>query len=257
MSKLTVRKLTVRAVNVEMSRPLLTSSGVIKTCPLALIDLLTEEGVTGHSYVFCYTPIALEPVVHLLQSLEGVIRGDMVAPIAIEQKLQKQFRLLGPQGLTGMAMAGIDMAAWDALAKAVDLPLVRLLGGEARPIPAYDSLGMNGKDVGAEQAAASVAAGFKAIKVKIGYPDLRTDLDVTHSIRRVIGNDVQLMVEYNQSLSVPEAIRRIRALDDENLAWIEEPRNRPCMTTSRAMRRSLAKPGPGFNLEKIGGDRMI
>jgi mandelate racemase len=223
MSVLTVRKLTARPVNVEMSRPLMTSSGVIKTCPLVLIDLQTEEGIVGRSYLFCYTPIALQPVARLVQSLEAVIRGNAVAPVAIEKKLQKQFRLLGPQGLTGMAMAGIDMAAWDALAKAVAMPLVRLLGGEVRPIPAYDSLGMDGKELGMEQAAESMAAGFKALKVKIGYPDLETDLDVVRSIRGVIGDDVQLMVDYNQSLSVPEAIRRIRALDDEGLAWIEEP----------------------------------
>jgi mandelate racemase len=222
MSKLTLRSLTARPVNVEMSRPLLTSSGVIRTCPLVLVDLQTEEGITGRSYVFCYTPVALGPVASLIRSLEAGLRGDAVAPVALEQKLQRQFRLLGPQGLTGMAMAGLDMAAWDALAKAAGLPLVRLLGGEPRPIPAYDSLGMNGLEAGVKQAAESMAAGFRALKVKIGYPDLRTDLEVIRAIRGVIG-DAQLMVDYNQSLSVAEAIRRIRALDDEGLAWIEEP----------------------------------
>jgi mandelate racemase len=223
MSNLTMKSLTTRQVNVEMSRPLLTSSGVIRTCPLVLVDLQTEEGVVGRSYVFCYTPMALGPVAGLIQSLEAGLRGDEVAPVALEQKLQRQFRLLGPQGLTGMAMAGIDMAAWDALAKAAGLPLVRLLGGEPRPIPAYDSLGMNGLEAGVKQAAESMSAGFKALKVKIGYPDLRTDLEVIRAIRGVIGGEAQLMVDYNQSLSVPEALRRIRALDDEGLAWIEEP----------------------------------
>jgi mandelate racemase len=223
MSKLTLRSLTARQVNVEMSRPLQTSSGVIKTCPLVLIDLQTEEGIVGRSYVFCYTPMALGPVAGLIKSLEAGLRGDAVAPVAIEQKLQRQFRLLGPQGLTGMAMAGIDMAAWDALAKAADMPLVRLLGGEARPIPAYDSLGMNGLEAGVKQAGESMAAGFKALKVKIGYPDLRTDLEVIRAIRDVIGAEAQLMVDYNQSLSVAEAIQRIHVLDDEGLAWIEEP----------------------------------
>jgi mandelate racemase len=223
MVSLTLRSLTARKVNVEMSRPLQTSSGVIRTCPLVLIDLQTEEGLTGRSYLFCYAPLALAPVASLVQSLEASLRGDPVAPLAIEQKLQRQFRLLGPQGLTGMAMAGIDMAAWDALAKAAGLALVRLLGGAPRPIPAYDSLGMNGLEVGMQQAAESVAAGFKALKVKIGYPDLRSDLEVIRGIRGVIGAEAQLMVDYNQSLPVPEAIRRIRALDDEGLAWIEEP----------------------------------
>lgn len=84
--------------------------------PLVLIDLHTEEGITGTSYVFCYTPMALKPVVQLVSSLAVLIEGDLLAPLAIEQKLQGTFRLLGPQGLTGMAVAGIDMATWDALA---------------------------------------------------------------------------------------------------------------------------------------------
>ncbi len=120
-----------------MLRPLQTSGGMVGTAPLVLIDLHTEEGITGCSYAFCYTPLALKPVAQLIANVETLIKGDVVAPLAIEQKLQRRFRLLGPQGLTGIAMAGIDMAAWDALAKASGMPLVRLLGGEPRPIPAY------------------------------------------------------------------------------------------------------------------------
>src|SRR5438093_1409624 len=106
---LTLRSLSVRAVNVPMPRPLQTSGGLVNTAPLVLIDLQTDEGVTGCSYVFCYTPLALKPVAQLVTNLEALLKGDRVAPVAIEQKLQRRFRLLGPQGLTGIAMAGIDM----------------------------------------------------------------------------------------------------------------------------------------------------
>jgi mandelate racemase len=106
-----------RNVCVVLARPLTTSSGTIPNAPLVLIDLLTNEGVTGRSYVFTYTSLALKPVAQLLSHLETVIVGEVVAPVAIEQRLQQLFRLLGPQGLTGIAMAGIDMAAWDALAQ--------------------------------------------------------------------------------------------------------------------------------------------
>ncbi len=140
--RLTVRELRVRAVDVPMTRPLHTSSGTIAAAPLLLIDLHTEEGITGCAYLFCYTPLALRPVRQLLVSLAGLIKGDRVAPLAIEQKLQRQFRLLGSKGVAGMAMAGIDMVAWDALAKACGLPLVRMLGSEPRPVPAYNSCGL-------------------------------------------------------------------------------------------------------------------
>ncbi len=223
--KLTICSLQVRAVNVPMQRPLQTGGGTVSTAPLVLVDLQTEEGITGCGYVFCYTPLALKPVSQLIGNLEALIKGDAVAPQAIEQKLQKRFRLLGPQGLTGIAMAGIDLAAWDALAKACCLPLVRLLGGEPRPIQAYNScgLGIIGSERAAAEAVELAAPGFKAIKVRLGYPELKTDFEVIRAVRRAVGEDLLLMTDYNQSLSVAEAIRRAAALDHEQVYWIEEP----------------------------------
>jgi mandelate racemase len=224
-SELTVRDLAVRAVAVPIQWPLETSGGVLGTVPLVLIDLHTEEGITGTSYVFCYTPMALKPVVQLVSSLAVLIEGDLLAPLAIEPKLQGTFRLLGPQGLTGMAVAGIDMATWDALAKSWEVPLARLLGGEPRKVPAYNSCGLGtiGAERAAEEAQELVAPGFSAVKVRLGYPALETDIEVVRTIRRSVGEDVVLMSDYNQSLSVVEARRRAAALDGEGLYWIEEP----------------------------------
>ncbi len=62
-ARLTIRGVRARPVDVPMTRPLQTSGGLVRTAPLVLIDLFTEEGVTGRSYLFCYTPLALKPVV--------------------------------------------------------------------------------------------------------------------------------------------------------------------------------------------------
>jgi mandelate racemase len=221
---LTLRELRVRAVQAPMKRPLQTSGGTVRVAPLALIDLLTEEGVTGRTYLFCYTPLALKPVVQLLLNLSDFLKGDAVAPLELDAKLQRTFRLLGASGFTGMAMAGIDMAAWDALARAQGLPLARLLGGEPKRVSAYNSCGLG--IIGAARAAdeaVELAAGFTAIKVRLGYADAGTDVDVVRAVRRSIGPNVQLMSDYNQSLSVAEATRRCEALAGEGLAWIEEP----------------------------------
>lgn len=223
--RLTVRDLRVRTVNVPMRLPLQTSGGSVGIAPLALIDLYTREGITGCAYLFCYTPLVLKPVAQLLENLAPLIEGDPVAPLEIERKLQGRFRLLGEKGVTGMAMAGLDMAAWDALAKASAMPLARLLGSEPRRIPAYNSCGLG--MIGAERAAAEarelVAPGFRAIKVRLGYADAKTDVAVVRAVKRAIGDDVALMSDYNQSLPVAEAITRSRALDGEGLYWIEEP----------------------------------
>jgi len=224
-SELTVRGLVVHAVDVPMNRPLKTSGGEVDSAAMVLIDLLTDEGVSGCSYLFCPTPLVLEPLAKLLSNLAPLIEGDLLAPVEIERKLQKTFRLLGPQGLSAMAMAGIDMAAWDTLAKSCETPLVRLLGGQSCSILAYNScgLGMIGPERAAQEAQELLAPGFSAIKVRLGYQDLKTDLEVVRAIRDSVSEEVMLMSDYNQSLSVAEASRRAAALQDEGLFWIEEP----------------------------------
>lgn len=222
---LTIRELRVRAVEVPMPIPLQTSSGTIGVAPFALIDLRTEEGVTGCACLFCYTPLVLSPLAQLVARLAPGLEGDAVSPAELDRTLQGRFRLLGAKGIAGMALAGIDMAAWDAVAKARGMPLAKALGGELRPIPAYNScgLGMIGPERAAAEAQRLVAPGFRAIKVRLGYADLETDVAVVRAVKRSIGEGVELMADYNQSLSVPEAIRRVRALDGEGLSWIEEP----------------------------------
>lgn len=222
---LTIERLRARAVNVPLRRQLQTAGGMVSTAPLVLIDLSTAEGVAGCSYLFCYTPLALKPIAELLNGLGQTLAGLNAAPVALERHLNGRFRLLGMQGFAAMAVAGIEMAAWDALGKASGLPLVRLMGGAARPIPAYNScgLGLSGKDHASAEARDLLEPGFRALKVRLGYPDMELDVAVVQSIRKAVGQDVQLMADYNQSLSVPEAIRRIRRLDHEALVWVEEP----------------------------------
>jgi mandelate racemase len=223
--RLTIRSLRVRAVQVPMRLPLKTSGGTVGLAPLALIDLFTEEGVTGATYLFCYTPLALKPVVQMLENLAPQLQGRPVAPVELGQGLQRQFRLLGAKGVVGMALAGIDMAAWDALAVARGVPLAVLLGGSVGRLPAYNSngLGLIGSEEAFAQAQQLAAPGFGAIKVRLGYADARTDVEVVRAVKRAIGDGVELMADYNQGLSVAEALRRTEALAGEGLAWIEEP----------------------------------
>jgi mandelate racemase len=184
--------------------------------------LETEEGSAGRSYVFSYIPLALEPLRRLTEDLGTTLMGDAVAPLEIDRKLQGMFRLLGPQGLTGIAASGIDMAAWDALARANGLPLVELLGGIKGSVPAYGSLRSKHPESVAEEARELAGMGFEAYKVKIGHGDVKADLQTINALRDVIG-DARLAVDYNQSLSVTGALERVRFLDGEGLYWIEEP----------------------------------
>src|SRR5215475_2823070 len=140
----TVQEFRVRAVRVPMTEPHQTASGAITESPLVLTDVITDGGISGHSLVFTYTPAALKPTAELVRNLEALVKGEALAPAEIEQKLVRRFRLLGTQGLVGMALAAIDMALWDALARHHGVSLVRLLGGAPRPVPAYGAVGFDG-----------------------------------------------------------------------------------------------------------------
>ncbi len=218
-----IKSLTVRAVRVPMASPHRTASGMVTESPLLLIDVLGDDGVVGHSVIFTYTTAALKPTADLIRNLEGLLVGAEMAPVEIEQKLSGRFRLLGIRGLVGMALAAIDMALWDALARRRERSLVELLGGVAKPIPAYGAIGFDGVDVCARVAAEWVARGFRGVKAKIGYPTVREDLAVIRAIRKAVGEDVAIMVDYNQCLTPAEAVQRLRVLDGEGLTWVEEP----------------------------------
>ncbi len=120
-------------------------------------------------------------------------------------------------------MAGIDMAAWDALARACSLPLVELLGGSPDPVPAYAALRSMQPNDAAREAQTATALGFTAVKVKIGRGDVAADLATIRAVRQSVGDGVSIMADYNQSLTVADACDRCHLLDEEGLGWIEEP----------------------------------
>jgi mandelate racemase len=219
----TIQGFRVRAVRVPMTQPHQTASGVITESPLVLTDVLTDAGISGHSIVFTYTSAALRPTAELIQNFETLVQGDVLAPAEVEQKLAKRFRLLGTQGLVGIALAAIDMALWDALARVHSIPLVRLLGGVEKPIRAYGAVGYDGVQGCAKAAEDWARRGFTGIKAKIGYPTVQEDIAVVHAMREAVGGDMAIMVDYNQSLTPSEAVERLRVLDDEGLTWVEEP----------------------------------
>jgi mandelate racemase len=221
---LTIRSLRARPLDLSLAAPVETAAGVLRTAPLVLVDVETEEGVSGHAYVRSYTPVALGPLASLVANLGELIRGRDGEPSSIRDVLGREFRLAGSQGLAGMAMAAVDMALWDAQARAAGVPLVRLLGGEPRPIPAYASLRtMSPRAAAAEAEEAVTVLGVRGVKVKVGRGELAADLEAVTAVREAVGDEVDVMVDYNQALTVGDAIERVRALDAVGVAWIEEP----------------------------------
>jgi mandelate racemase len=251
--KLTVRNIRAVGVKVPMTYTLGTSAGTVREAPLLLVDVETEEGVTGYTWQFCFLPAAAPAIAIMLEEVVRSVKGDPVAPVELWAKLAKRFKLIGVQGIVRMAMAMFDVAAWDALARAAGMPLASYLGGTPRAVPAYNScgLGLMAPAAVADEAEQLLAGGFRAIKLRLGYPTLDADRAAIRAVRSRIPTGVALMVDYNQALTVQEAIRRGRALDGEGLYWIEEPIRHDDFEGCAEIARALATPvqiGENFSL---------
>src|SRR3569833_1227339 len=162
-----------RAVVTPMQRPQRNAFGVIDAGPLVLIDVTTDLGVTGHAYLFAYTRLTLKPLVLLIVEIGRDLIGKPLVPVDLMAAMDAKFRLLGWQGLVGMAVSGLDMAFWDALGQIAGRPVAELLGGSARPMRCYDSYGVGDPDKDERALRHSIdEQGFRGIKIKGGHGDL-------------------------------------------------------------------------------------
>jgi mandelate racemase len=196
----------------------------MSTAPLLLFDVQTSSGATGRAYIFTYTPVVLAATKRLAIDIGALAVGQPLSPSQLLAMLRGRFKLIGSYGLIDMVLAGIDMAVWDAWSRFLRQPLACLLGGStSRSVAAYASYGMDGVEQAGRDVASAADAGFRAAKIKIGYPTLQKDLAAVRAALAQSQGRVGVMVDYNQSLDVSEAILRCTALDDEGLVWIEEP----------------------------------
>jgi mandelate racemase len=242
---LKIESIRVRAVAAPMKRPLVTSTGSLGVAPLLLIDLQTDGGIVGRSYLFGIGKHNLAPLAKLVEAMADMLNGDAVAPFDLERKLRARYALLGVHNIVLFAMSGIDMAAWDALGQALAQPLVRLLGATPRPIPAYNSNGLGIaplKDL-AKEALELLEEGFCAVKLRLGRPHAREDLQAIQEVKKAAGPNVTLMVDFNQGLTVAEALKRGRLIDEEGgVCWIEEPVRADDFAGTARLAREIATP---------------
>lgn len=240
-----LRAVQVRAVGAPLKRPLATSTGKITEAALLLIDLQTDQGIVGRSYLFGIGRQNLPAIAKLVEAMAAMLEGDALAPFDLERKLRARYTLLGVHNIVLFAMAGIDMAAWDALAQSLGQPLVRVLGGTPRPVPAYNSkgLGIMAPALLEKEAAELVDEGFRAVKLRLGRPEARDDLEALRAVKQALGPNITLMVDFNQALTVTEAIRRGRMIDDEGgVLWIEEPVRADDFAGNARVARELGTP---------------
>ena len=215
----------------ELDKELGYSQQYYKHRTAHLVEVETDEGITGWGECFGPGNIALANKYIVEKVIQPLIKGDN--PLKKEYIWQKVYNLLRDSGQKGMpiqALSGIDIALWDILAKKSNLPLYQLLGGKTNDkIPVYGYGMMLQKKTVDElcelfknEANQIKENNFKAMKMKIGMGP-KEDLKLVSAVRDTIGSEFKLMVDANHAYNKNDALYVGKGLDEMNIYWFEEP----------------------------------
>jgi L-talarate/galactarate dehydratase len=193
-----------------------------------IVQLTADEGVEGFGLAYAFNDFQVNSLKASIDDLEQVVIGqDITRWAATWKDLHVALKHTGQWGGYGLnAIAAIDVAFWDLRARALNMPLARLLGGFRDKVPAYasnvlwDFMTIDEMQV---EAAALVKQGFRAMKIKMRGYTHKQNLERFIAVREVVGENVDIMIEGHWGWTVSEAIRMGRALEPYNPYWLEDP----------------------------------
>ncbi len=222
-----ITALRTSVVRLPLPQPILAASIEIRSTDAVLVFLDTDEGVTGEGLCFAVNGIRLKILHDMVRSFEPLLIGlDPTMAASFYKRAWADIGFLGHAGVTVVGLAVVESALWDLRGRMAGLNVSRLLGAATTTVPAYASGGLwlsSSIDQMQREASDYLAQGFKAIKMRIGPRPVAWNVERVRAVRQAIGPGIKLMADANQSLTVPEAIRLGRALEEYDLAWFEEP----------------------------------
>ena len=226
MSDLAITSVEAVACSVPLRQAVTQGLGQAVKRDAVLVKVTTAGGMTGYGESYNgRAPLAVAQTVNT--TLRDLFTGmDASQTIAVWDRFES--RLLANHGTCAAcvcAMSGIDMALWDIRGKALGVPLYRLLGGSADPVRAYAggfALGYAEPSAVAEEALASVARGYRAVKLRLG-DTVRTDIERTVAMRVAVGDDIALLADANCRYAVEDVRAVLPALTQARVGWLEEP----------------------------------
>jgi L-alanine-DL-glutamate epimerase-like enolase superfamily enzyme len=214
-------------VLVKLDNPIGSALGQIHSFGCILVTIRTDAGISGENLIFTLNGRRTKVLRQMIDELADLVIGRDAGHIAdFWARAWKDINFLGHKGVPVAGISALDGALWDALGKASNLPLYRLLGGAKTTVPAYQSSGLWLSATTTElvaEAGRFMSQGFKAMKMRLGSPDPKTDIARVRAVREAIGPGIKLMADANQGLNEAQAIRFGRMLEEFDLTWFEEP----------------------------------
>jgi L-alanine-DL-glutamate epimerase-like enolase superfamily enzyme len=222
-----VTRVETRCVTVKLDKPIGSALGQLHSFGCILVFVHCDSGIVGENLIFTLNARRTRVLQSMVEEMADLIIGRDAGHIAdFWARAWRDINFLGHKGVPVVGISALDGALWDALGKMSNLPLYRVLGGAQDRVPVYHSGGLwlssSDKELVAE-AERFAAAGFRAMKMRLGSPEPATDVARVRAVRTAIGPKIKLMADANQGLTESQAIRLGRALEEFDLTWFEEP----------------------------------
>jgi L-alanine-DL-glutamate epimerase-like enolase superfamily enzyme len=241
-----IESVTVHACRLPPSSPWEDATNRVQALEIIFVELRTSTGLTGTgvSYTVDIGGTVIKALIE--DYLAALVVGmDALNYERIWTKLTRQSRRLG-LGVNSMAVAAIDIAVWDLIAKHYDQPLYKVLGGARDRIPAYVSeINLAASDTVEDllrRVDDYMSRGYNAVKIKIGKDDPAEDIERIVKVKERLGSRGILLVDLNQKWGASEAIAKAAQLDGLGLGWIEEPMLYSDIPGHTALKRAIKTP---------------
>ncbi len=246
VKKMKITEAKVSAHRLPPSVPWEDATNKVDGLEFIVVELFTDTGLSGTGFTYT-VDIGGSSIKALTEDylVPLVIGMDPLCYEQIWSKMQRQSRRLGT-GVNVMGMAAIDIAVWDLIGKFYGQPLYKLIGGAQDSIPAYISeINLKAQDSLNDILArveGYMSEGYKAVKIKIGRPDINEDIERIVRIKQLLGKSGQLFVDLNQGWTAHDALVKASQLDSLGLGWIEEPILFSDVAAHKQLRQTITTP---------------
>jgi L-alanine-DL-glutamate epimerase-like enolase superfamily enzyme len=223
----TITTYSVYTANAKLAKPISDATHTLTEISFIVLRIETTKGIIGESYLlsFQYSPKAIAGA---LKDVGELVTGEQVCDtVKVFEKINKANEYFGLEGINRWAQAAFNIAMWDAWCKELGKPIWKVLGTCKTHIPIYGSGGWISytPEELIDEVTGYKARGFKSVKIKVGKPDWKEDLERLRMVRSAVGNEIGIMMDANQGMTVPNALQLAVAARDLHIYWFEEPIN--------------------------------
>lgn len=215
-----------RAVS-KMSRPIADATHKISDIAFYIVEITTKENVKGQGYLlsFHYSPGAIEGALKDIRHFVLENGYCVNETLKMKQEYEQECEYFGNPGVLRWAQSAVNVAMWDAWGRILGQPVYRLLGSNGKKIPVYGSggwLSYSDEEL-LDEVTEYKKRGFQAVKIKVGSQDMERDICRLTKVREAVGNGMKIMMDANQGMDVPGAIRLSDRARKLGIHWFEEP----------------------------------